>query len=80
MNCSRPFQIVTSMFNHDPHGFRHLLFNMMALYFIGPIVEHTLDQTILFLYLSAGLLSGIFFFHLFLSDGPAVGLLVLSTG
>lgn len=68
----RPFQIVTSMFNHDPHGFRHLLFNMMALYFIGPIVEHTLGpKRFLFLYLSAGLLSGVF--HLFLSDGPAVG-------
>ena len=68
----RPYQIVTSMFNHDPNSIGHLLFNMMALYFIGPIVEHTLGpKRFLFLYLSAGLLSGLF--QLFFSSVPAVG-------
>ncbi len=68
----RPFQIVTSMFNHDPNGIGHLLFNMMALYFIGPLMEQSLGpKRFLFLYLSAGILSGIF--QLFFSHGSAVG-------
>ncbi|MBK8701987.1 MAG: rhomboid family intramembrane serine protease [Saprospiraceae bacterium] len=68
----QPYQIVTSMFNHDSHGIGHLLFNMMALYFIGPIVEHTLGpKKFLFLYLSSGILSGVF--HLLFAHGIAVG-------
>ena len=68
----KPIQVVTSMFNHDPRSFSHLLFNMMGLYFIGPIVEHTLGpKRFLFLYLSSGLLSSLF--HLFFANGIAVG-------
>lgn len=68
----KPYQLVTSMFNHDRYGIGHLLFNMMGLYFIGPIVEHTLGaKRFLFLYLSSGLLSGIS--HLLFANGIAVG-------
>jgi membrane associated rhomboid family serine protease len=75
-----PYQIVTSMFNHvntydlmtNTFSIRHLLFNMMALYFIGPLVEQTLGpKRFLFLYLSAGLLSGLFV--IIFSNHPAVG-------
>lgn len=27
----KPIQVVTSMFNHDPRSFSHLLFNIMGL-------------------------------------------------
>ncbi len=66
----QPYQIVTSMFTHiDP---RHLLMNMLGLFFIGPLIEKTLGpKRFLFLYLSAGILSGIF--HLLFSDANAVG-------
>ena len=33
----RPYQIVTHMFMHA--DFRHLLFNMLMLFFLGPLVE-----------------------------------------
>lgn len=64
------YQIVTSMFMHaDP---RHLLFNMLALFFLGPIVESTLGpKRFLTLYLTAGIVSS--FAHLAFSAGSAVG-------
>ena len=34
-----PFQIVSHMFMHG--SFNHLLFNMLSLFFLGPIVEST---------------------------------------
>jgi membrane associated rhomboid family serine protease len=55
----KPFQIVTSMFNHG--NTQHIMFNMLALVFIGPLVEQSLGpKRFLFLYLSAGLLSSVF--------------------
>jgi membrane associated rhomboid family serine protease len=69
-NGFQPYQIVTSMFFHL--DIRHLLFNMLALYFIGPMIEHTLGpKRFLFLYLSSGILSGIAV--LLLSQNPALG-------
>ena len=35
----RPFQIVSHMFMHSGQGITHLLFNMMTLFFLGPMVE-----------------------------------------
>ncbi len=66
----QPYQIVSSMFNHA--DIRHLLFNMLALYFIGPLIEQSIGpKRFLFLYLSAGLLSGLFI--ILFSHNPAVG-------
>jgi membrane associated rhomboid family serine protease len=66
----QPYQLVTYMFNHG--GIQHLLFNMMALYFIGPWMEATLGpKRFLFLYLLAGLVAGVA--HLFLTPAAAVG-------
>ncbi len=66
----QPYQIVTSMFNHS--DIRHLMFNMLALYFIGPLIEQSIGpKRFLFLYISAGLFSG--FFVLLFSHNPAVG-------
>lgn len=51
-----PYQIVTSFFNHA--DFRHLLFNMLGLAFLGPMVEASLGpKRFLLMYLAAGVLS-----------------------
>ena len=50
----QPFQLITSMFMHA--DFQHLLFNMMSLFFLGPIVEQILGaKRFLILYIIAGL-------------------------
>jgi len=50
----RPYQIITYMFTH--FEFSHILFNMLSLYFLGPIVELTLGhKRFLGLYLISGL-------------------------
>lgn len=36
----KPHQVVTHMFMHDPHGFSHILFNMLALWMFGSILEN----------------------------------------
>jgi len=36
----KPYQLITSMFMHE--NFRHILFNMLALFFLGPMVEQVL--------------------------------------
>lgn len=40
----RPWTIVTYMFLHDPNGWSHILFNMIALYFFGPRVEERIGS------------------------------------
>ena len=35
----QPFQFVSSMFMHSNRGISHILFNMMSLFFLGPMVE-----------------------------------------
>ncbi len=53
-----PVQIVTNMWNHA--DFRHLLFNMLGLIFLGPVVEQTLGEKRFFiLYLTAGIAGGL---------------------
>ena len=49
----KPFQYITSMFMHA--NFTHLLFNMLALFFLGPYVESYLGaKKFLILYFTAG--------------------------
>jgi membrane associated rhomboid family serine protease len=50
----QPFQIITYMFTH--FDVSHILFNMMSLFFLGPMVEATLGhKRFLALYLISGL-------------------------
>jgi len=52
----RFWQIITSMFMHDPNGILHILFNMMMLYMFGSYIENVVGRNkFLFLYFSAGL-------------------------
>jgi membrane associated rhomboid family serine protease len=54
---SNLYQLFTYQFMHSDE--RHLLFNMMGLYLMGPMVESVLGQRrFLFLYITAGLCGG----------------------
>jgi membrane associated rhomboid family serine protease len=49
----RPFQIISHMFMHS--GITHLLFNMLMLFFLGPMVEQALGaKKFLILYILSG--------------------------
>jgi len=55
----KPYQIVTHMFMHGSTS--HLFFNMLLLFFMGPMMEDRLGkQNFLILYLTAGLFSTFF--------------------
>ncbi len=57
----QPWQFVTHMFIHG--GFRHIFYNMLLLFFMGPILEQTLgDQKFLILYMFSGLFAGVAMF------------------
>jgi len=52
----RPYQIITHMFMHSGDGPRHLLFNMLSLYFLGVYVERYIGNRDFFiLYILSGL-------------------------
>ncbi|MDQ6612822.1 MAG: rhomboid family intramembrane serine protease [Gemmatimonadota bacterium] len=55
-----PWTLFTYMFVHDPTGFTHILFNMIALFFFGPRVEAFLgSQRFITLYLISGVMGGL---------------------
>jgi len=55
----KPYQLITSIFSHA--DFSHLFFNMLMLFFMGPIVEQRLgNKKFLFLYLAAGIFANLF--------------------
>jgi membrane associated rhomboid family serine protease len=65
-----PYQLFTHMFMHADE--RHLFFNMLTLFFLGPMTEQTLGQKkFLLMFITAGLIGGIA--HLLSSNAPAVG-------
>jgi len=55
----KPYQLVTHMFMHGDTS--HLFFNMLMLFFMGPIVEQRIGRrNFIILYMAAGLLSTFF--------------------
>jgi membrane associated rhomboid family serine protease len=65
-----PVQIITHMFMHADE--RHLLFNMLGLYFLGPWVESSLGpKRFLIMYLLSGFVASIA--QMFISQGAIVG-------
>ncbi len=72
-----PWQIVTYMFLHDPVGFFHILFNMLALWMFGKDVERSMGSRPFFaLYITSGVFAGLC--HLALaatlkSGAPVIG-------
>lgn len=54
------WQLVTYQFLHDVNGFQHILFNMVSLFFVGPMLESTWGTTrFLKFYLISGIGAGI---------------------
>ena len=59
--------MLLSHFAHADGG--HLLFNMLTLYFFGPVVEQTLGSlNMLLIYVSAGIVSTLFVYYLHRAD------------
>lgn len=53
---AEPWAIVTSMFLHAPNSILHILFNMIALYSVGPVLERLIGHwRFLGLYMISGL-------------------------
>jgi membrane associated rhomboid family serine protease len=51
-----PYQFVTYMFLHDPHGLAHIFFNMFALWMFGNAIENTWGpKRFLIYYIATGL-------------------------
>ena len=67
----KPVQLVTYMFTHLDTS--HIFFNMLVLFFLGPMVESALGpKRFLILYLAAGIAGGVA--QMFLSAGaPSLG-------
>lgn len=67
----KPIQLVTYMFTHL--RFDHIFFNMLVLFFLGPMVEAALGpKRFLILYLAAGIVGGLA--QMFMSGGiPSLG-------
>ncbi|MHC4623853.1 MAG: rhomboid family intramembrane serine protease [Planctomycetota bacterium] len=72
------WRLVTYQFLHDPTFLRHIFFNMIGLYFLGPTLErHWGSKKFLVFYLACGVAGGLFYLLLvgigFLPGRPMVG-------
>ncbi len=57
---SHPWGMVTSIFLHDPNNLFHILLNMLALFFFGPLLERRVgSKGFLMLYFGGGILAGL---------------------
>ena len=69
---TQPWTIITSMFMHA--GFRHIFFNMLALYFFGTYLSGIIgDKKFLWVYFGGGILGGILYTLLAPPFIPAIG-------
>ncbi len=56
------WQFVSYMFLHDPFSIFHILFNMLFLYFFGPLIEqHYGTRKFLYMFFGGGILGGLAF-------------------
>ena len=68
------WRLITYQFLHDPSGFGHIFFNMLALYFFGPMLEKQWgSKRFLIFYLTCGAMGGLLYTFLIM-----IGLLTLS--
>ncbi|WP_423745416.1 rhomboid family intramembrane serine protease (plasmid) [Haladaptatus sp. SPP-AMP-3] len=59
-HIGRVWTWVTSIFAHNPTGFTHILFNGIALYFFGPVLERRIgSKKFTALFLGSGILAGL---------------------
>jgi membrane associated rhomboid family serine protease len=77
--CFRPYQLFTYMFAHG--GFTHIFFNMLALAFIGPILESFWGQKkFLLFYLITGIGAAAFSVAIDLIFGGGAGSMLGASG
>lgn len=78
-NCFRPYQLFTYMFAHG--GFTHIFFNMLALAFMGPILESFWGQKkFLLFYLITGIGAALFSVGIDLIMGGGAGSMLGASG
>lgn len=76
-----PIQLVTYFFNHSRSDLFHILFNMLALLFLGPITESVLgSRAFLKFYLFCGIVGGLMIAFLDPNNYPVVGASVAVSG
>jgi len=64
------WQLFTYMFVHDPHGFTHILFNMLGLFIFGVQVERQMgSKEFILYYLVTGTLAGLISFGVYRLTG-----------
>ncbi|MWG35248.1 rhomboid family intramembrane serine protease [Halomarina oriensis] len=63
LKSSAPLDVwtwLTSVFSHDPSGFTHILFNGIALFFFGPVVERQIgSRAFAALFIVTGVVAGL---------------------
>jgi len=75
----QPWRIITYQFLHG--GFSHIFFNMLWLYFLGPVLErHWGPRKFLFFYLACGAAGGIVYPVLVFAGWMKVGILIGASG
>jgi len=83
-SISRSFQLwrlIGYQFLHDPNSIRHLLWNMLGLYFLGPTLERFWhSKKFLYFYLACGTAAGVFYLLLANLGMVQVGVLVGASG
>ena len=58
----KPYQFFTYMFAHSPHGFGHVIFNMLGLVFLGPLLEQFWgSKKFLIFYMVTGIGAGVLY-------------------
>lgn len=68
----RLWQLLSYQFLHDPHGYGHIIFNMLFLWVFGSAVEDRLGRWwFLLFYLVGGAVAGLA--HLWTSSAPVIG-------
>lgn len=78
-SCFRPYQLFTYMFAHG--GFTHIFFNMLALAFMGPILESFWGQKkFLLFYLITGIGAALFSVGIDLIMGGGAGSMLGASG
>jgi membrane associated rhomboid family serine protease len=60
--CLQLWRLITYQFLHDPDKFSHLFFNMLCLFFLGPLFERKWGpKRFLFFYLLCGAMGGVLY-------------------
>jgi len=74
-----PFQLFTHIFLH--HDFMHLFFNMLWLFFMGPLVEQYIgEKKLIILYIISGIGAGVLQNLSYIYDSPDFAVEIASLG